>query len=106
MFGFQRMAVPMMPQTGAANALYLRCAITWEVCCDTGSSWIPPYTVGCTGYSEQSQLCPYVQQLNAGDPVAQLEQLRKQLAVAMAGLEAQERVLREQQAGAKKEGSK
>jgi hypothetical protein len=97
MFGFQRMAMPLLPQAGAANALYYRCAITIEFCCDTGSSYTPPWTVGCTGFSEQSQICPYFQQ-NVGDPIAQIEQLRKQLAVAMAGLEAQERVLREQQA--------
>jgi len=98
MFGFNRMAMPMMPQGGAVNALYFRCAVTIEFCCDTGSSYVPPHwTVGCTGYSEQSQLCPWIAQ-NAGDPVEQLEQLRKQLTVTMAGLEAQERVLREQQA--------
>lgn len=96
MFGFQRLAMPMMPQTAVANAL--RCFITWEVCCDTGFSFVP---VGCTGFSEQSQLCPF-QQPNVGDPIEQLEQLRKQLAVTMAGLEAQERALREQ-AGGKKE---
>ena len=97
MFGFHRMAVPMMPQAGAANALYLRCAVTIEFCCDTGSSYVPPWTVGCAGHSEQSQLCPYVVP-NIGDPIEQLELLRKQLAVQMAGLEAQERVLREQAA--------
>jgi hypothetical protein len=103
MFPYQRMAIPLMPQAHQA-AINYRCAVTWEICCDTGFSIVQcALSHGCAGYSEQSMLCPYAQ-VNAGDPVQQLQELRKHLEVTLAGVQAQERAVQEQARQAEESG--
>jgi hypothetical protein len=92
MFPFQRMAAPMMPHQAAMT---YRCFITYEICCDTGFSCAVSL-VTCAGHSEASMLCPNVQ-VAAGDPVEQLAAFRTQLEVTLAGVTAQEKLLKERQ---------
>ncbi len=93
MFPFQRMAVPLMPHQ---TAMSYRCFITYEICCDTGFSCAVSL-VTCAGHSEASMACPQFQAVE-GDPVEQLGALRNQLEVALAGVTAQEKLLKERKA--------
>jgi hypothetical protein len=121
MFGTQNLNMPLLPgaqqnlfcgygyYTGWCYGYYTGCGYHYY----TGGCGYVYYTFCHYGYIsvtatiyEQAQACPPLSQGPpvaggpGGDPVEALQALRRQLEVALAGVEAQERVLREQRAAA------
>jgi hypothetical protein len=105
MFPYQQMAIGLTPQYYGGW-----CRICSATCCDTGSSIIcfAAYSGGgggCApfscdlGRSNVTVTQVQVVQAQPGDPVEQLQALRKSLEVALAGAEAQEQALRKQREG-------
>jgi hypothetical protein len=107
MFGHAQAAVPMMPQAAMAQPQYLPCYAAYSgfgchicsaTCPDTSWCWNScGYSYGCT----DSRI--YVAQVPVQDPVETLEQLKTNLKVALAGVEAQVEALK---ASKPKEGEK
>jgi len=94
MFPHQQMATSLVPG-------FNWCRICTATCCDTGHSiWcVAAYSGGC-GWS--CDIGTVYAPIQPGDPIEQLQALRKQLEVALAGAHAQEKVLREQREGREK----
>jgi hypothetical protein len=97
MFPHHQMAVGLLPR-----ASFYHCYVTW--CCDSGHSMICAAYSGCHGgYSAGCNLYSPIEvqvaQVQPGDPVEHLQALRKGLEAALAGVEAQEVVLRKQREG-------
>jgi len=105
MFPHQQMAVPMMPQ--AHPQFYLPCFAAYSGGCGFSGCYVCTGTCydtrggGC-GYSYGcGDSLVYAQQV-AVDPERALEELRKGLELALAGVQAQERLLHERKSGEKK----
>jgi hypothetical protein len=106
MFPFQQMAGPLMPQAHAPQAQYILCFAAYSgggchictgTCYDTCAG-----TWGCGGYSwacGDSRIY-LTQAVAAQDPELALQELRKGLELALAGVVAQERVLHERKSQA------
>ena len=93
MFPYQQMAMGLMPR----DYLYLTvgCRICSATCCDTGGSVC--WGFGSGGGCDLNLSRVFQQaQVQAGDPVEELQALRRRLEVALAGAEAQEQALRRQ----------
>jgi hypothetical protein len=99
MFSYQQMAIGLTPQYYGGW-----CRVCSATCCDTGSSIIcfAAYSGGggCSPFScdlgRSDVTVAQVAQVRPGDPIEQLQALRKSLEVALAGAEAQEQALRKQ----------
>jgi hypothetical protein len=113
MFRHMNAAMPLFPQQ--------------QLCIDITHPWTPPcyfvYNSGICAWYPSHHVCfpitiHYTPTINyvvgpgpvhgpppPGDPVEQLQTLRRQLEVAMAGLEAQERVMRAQQDASRARGA-
>jgi len=102
MFPYQQMAVGLMPQ-GSALIFTPGCRICTATCYDTGCwawpSYVPPGG-GCDLNASRPITVVQVAQVQPGDPIEELQALRKRLEVALAGAEAQEHALRKQREGA------
>jgi hypothetical protein len=98
MFPYQQMAAPMMPQAQGIICGWYTCE--WGSCLRT-CAWT--CAIQSCGYSRviTTPFLPVEEQ--AQDPAGELERLRKNLELALAGVQAQERLLNEWKSEAKAE---
>jgi hypothetical protein len=114
MFSHMNAAMPLLPQqqfciefTGYPCWYY---GATYHPCGWYYYTYFPCVALTTRTVIEQQAACqaatqPVPGQIPGGDPVEQLQALRRQLEVTMAGLEAQERVLRAQQDASRERGA-
>jgi hypothetical protein len=84
-----------------ANLATFRCAVTWQLCCDTGGSWGCGATGGCgqlgmSGCDVGRTDVTYFLAVAATDPEVQKHQmaaLKAQLRAAVAEIEKQEKAV-------------
>lgn len=104
MFPYQQLATTMMPQAGQVICGWYTCepgsclrTCAWTCAIQSGINHFPCYYSYIVAEGEES------------DPAAALEQLRKNLELALAGVQAQERLLSEwksKAAGTEESGKK
>jgi len=112
MFPHQQMAAGLLPAyyspaLGAFVSNYTCTCLNYSGCgasiCIGGSCAFPYTQVGCDLNGSHPITVAMVAQVQPGDPIEQLQALRKQLEVALAGVEGQLEALRKQrEAGEKK----
>jgi hypothetical protein len=110
MFRMLDAAATLMPQNPAVphycfDFTYCYCSGTWHGCGWYFYSHVPCIALTTRTIVAQAPVCEagtnVIGPTPEYDPVEELQALRKQLEVAMAGLEAQERVLRQQKEAAR-----
>jgi hypothetical protein len=99
MFPHQQMAMGLMPRD-YVYVTVVGCHICTATCCDTGGScWLSCGASGTYPCDLNASRIYNQAQVQAGDPVEELQALRRRLEVALAGAEAQEQALRRQREG-------